>query len=108
MVENERFFWSATALQCKRMRAKCKANALCCRMPAECKANARQPRQDSWESCEWHNKNETCSFLSAIARFRADSGECEANAWQTRDEPAKSAFLTAFFKSPRSQRTNLC
>ena len=28
MVENKRFFWSATALQCERMRAKCKANAL--------------------------------------------------------------------------------
>ena len=36
MVENERIFWSATALQRERMQAKCKANALHCRMPTTC------------------------------------------------------------------------
>ena len=34
--------------------------------------------------------------------------ECEANAWRTQNEPAKSAFLMAFFESPSSIQTNLC
>ena len=102
MVENERFFWSTTALQCERMRAKCKANALRCRMPAEFKANARQPHQDSWESCEGMTKMRHAHFCRPLPGSEP-TRECEANARQARDKPAESAFLTAIFRvAPQS------
>ena len=84
-------------------------NALhCLQMHRKCKANALQLRQDFWESCEWPNKNATCTFLSAVAKIKADSGECQANAKQNAQKASRIRNLMVFFGLSRVRVTNSC
>ena len=90
MVENECFFGRRLHSNA----SECEPNARQMRYVVECTPTTsrflgvlRVARQ-KWDML----------IFVGVARFRADSGECEANAWRTRDEPAESAIFNGFFR----------
>ena len=97
-------FWLATALQRERMQAKCKANALHCRMPTTCTPptsrflGVLQVARQIW----------TCSFLSDVARFRADSGNARQMHDKRKMSQSNQHFQQILLESPSSRQTNLC